>query len=352
VYLGQEEALPEIIIGDTMKFIRLEKSNTIATWAPYLIAVIIFIIVPFAFPTFFQSIFTKGLIFAIFAMSLDIIYGYSALFSLGHAAFFGAGAYAVGMLALRAGISSFWIVLPTSLIIPALLAALFGLVAIRFKDIYFLLVTFALGQVMFVVAYMNDWLKSSGLEGIANIRRPNFGIGAGFRWDTVSLYIFVLIVFIICFFLMRRIVNSPFGKSLVGIRESEPRMRTLGYNTWLYKYLAFIIAGFFAGIAGMLYAWDRGFAGAEVFGADYSFLIMVMVIIGGTGTLWGPIIGAFLLVFVEQFTSLYFPERWPLVLGVIILLTSLFFRGGIAPHLVNLTKRMRKTGNLKSRETV
>jgi len=306
-------------------------------FAPYIIAAIIFILAPPFMSPFFQSIMTKVLIFAIFAMSLDIIYGYTALFSLGHAVFFGTGAYVVGLLSLHAGIDSLWITLPAGIIVTTLLAALLGLIAIRFRDVYFLLITFALGQLMHSFAYLTNWMKSSGLEGIVDIPRPDLGID--FTWNMLNFYFLVFIFFVVCFFLMYRLVKSPFGQALKGIRESEERMRVLGYNTWLYKYLAYIVAGLFAGVAGVLFAWARNFVGAELLSADYSFLVMIMVIIGGAGTLWGSIIGAGLMVLLENVISLFLPERWPLILGAIFVLTALFFRGGIASLLIKFWKK-------------
>ena len=324
----------------TTELVRRNWQGQLISYAPYLLGAIFLILVPPFLPLYFRSIMTKTLIFAIFAMSLDLIYGYTALFSLGHAAFFGAGAYTVGLFALHAGIDSVWITAPGGILVATALAALFGLISVRFADIYFLLITFALGQLMYSLTYLVRWLKSPGLEGIVSIPKPDFGIAA-INWNSTKVYFLVFITFLICFFILNRIVHSPFGQSLKGIRESEERMRVLGYNTWLYKYLAYVIAGLFAGVAGVLFAWERSFISPECVGADYSFFVMVMVIIGGAGTMWGSIIGAFLMIFLEQMVSLYVPERWPMILGVLFVLTALFFRGGLAPHIVRYWKRLR-----------
>lgn len=302
----------------------------------FLLAVILVVIIP-QLSQSLQVMLTKVLIFAIFAMSLDLLYGYTALFSLGHAAYFGTAAYAVALLMRYAGINNVWITVPTAILAGTLLAAIFGLIAVRFIDTYFLLVTFALGMLMYVSYHQIRWLKTPGLEGITGIPKPDF-VFLNIKWDITNFYFLVLVTFIIVFYLLYRIVNSPFGNTLKGIRESEQRMKVLGYNTWLYKYLAFIIAGLFASIGGILYAWDKAFVAAVTAGSDYSIMAMVMVIIGGAGTLWGAIIGSTILVLAQHYVSLVIPARWPLIQGIIFLITVLFFRGGFAPHLEKLYK--------------
>ena len=140
--------------------------------------------------------------------------------------------------------------------------------------------------------------------------------------------------------MIRRLVNSPFGHALQGIRENETRMRSMGYNTWLYKYIAFIIAGFFAGVAGMLFIHHNGIITPFHLSLTNSALAMLICIIGGLGTLWGPVAGAVVIILVEYFASLYFPARWPLVLGGVFVITVMFLRGGIAPHLQRLWSRI------------
>lgn len=314
------------------------RRDKVVRLAPYVtISGLLIVVVPLT-PPFVQTIAAKALIFAIFAMSLDLLYGYTALFSLGHAAYFGTAAYTVGLLWLRGGIDNFWITAPVAVLAATLLAALFGLVAVRFADIYFLVITFALGMLMFALFHQVHWMKSPGLEGIASIPRPDFML-FDIKWSITNFYFLVFVVFVILFILLRRIIRSPFGQSLMGIRENEQRMKTLGYNTWLYKYLAFIIGGVIAGVGGVLYAWDRGFVAAEVAGVHFSFLAMIMVIIGGPGTLWGPALGAGMLIAVEQYISFLVPARWPLILGALFIVTVLLFRGGIAPHLTRLARR-------------
>jgi len=304
---------------------------------PYAIGGIIFVFIPFFLPMYVKSIMTKVLIFAVFAMSLDIIMGYTGLLSLGHAAFFGVGGYTVAILIKRLDISSFWVVAPVSIVMAAICAAILGIIALRVSGIYFLLVTFALS--MLLVSLASKWKWINGTDGLAGIMRPDLGL-SWFTWSSTSFYYFVFLLFVLFYYLMHRVVNSPFGCALKGIRESEHRMRALGYNTWLYKYLAFIIGGLFAGAAGVLFAYHSGVIHPRHLGISGSTLAMLICIIGGLGTLWGPIVGSLVVVLVEYFSSIIVPERWPMILGAVFVIGVMFLKGGIAPHLTRFWKKI------------
>ena len=308
-------------------------------FAPYIVIGVILIILPLFLSPYVQGVLlTKVLIFAIFAMSLNLILGYTGLFSLGHAAFFGVGGYTTGILITRFGVDTFWLTAPLSILMATLFAAVYGLIALRVSGLYFLMVTFALAQLLFAVAW--HWFHmTGGAFGLKGIPLPNLGI-PGFTFNDTSLYYFVLLFFIICYFLLHRIVNSPFGYALQGIREDEPRMRALGYNTWLYKYIAFIIAGLFAGVGGVLFAHWNMLISPRHLGVTTSALGLFYVIIGGAGTLFGPAIGAAVVIGIEYGASIYNPERWPLILGALFVITVMFLRGGIYPHLVNFWKKV------------
>jgi len=308
-------------------------------FVPYIAGGIILVVLPAVLPSYLQGIWTKFVIFAIFATSYDLIYGHTGLLSLGHAAYFGAGGYAVALLMLHYGIDSLWLGIPVGILIGAAVAAAFGFIALRVSGMYFLLVTFALAQLLFSITWNVRWLNSPGMMGIAGLPRPDLGI-PWFSWSTISLYYFVLVIFLICLFLIYRIINSPFGYALRGIRESEPRMRSLGYNAWLYKYIAFIITGAFAGLAGVLFVYYNRFISPTHIGIMFSFLPMIMVIIGGSGTLLGPVIGAMIIIFVEYFASLFTPERWPLILGGIFVVAIMYARGGVSIHLSRLWEKV------------
>lgn len=307
-------------------------------FTPWVAAGTILILLPPFVPLDVQTMLTKVLIFAIFAMSLDLIMGYTGLLSLGHAAFFGIGAYGAGILIVKYGIESFWISAPLGILMATLVAAVFGPIVLRVRGIYFLLVTCALGQLLSCIAVWWDPM-TGGYDGLWGIPRPVLGL-TGFTWDNLSLYYFVFVIFALCSFVLYRLIGSPFGYALRGIRESELRMRTLGYNTWLYKYIAFVIAGFFAGVAGVLYGATYGAIRPSALALDTSALVMLMVIIGGAGTLFGSVIGSGVISLMHYFISWYLPERWPLIVGVVFVAAVMYARGGIIIHLRRLWRKV------------
>jgi branched-chain amino acid transport system permease protein len=295
-------------------------------FVPYIMGIAVFIIIPPFLPLYFQGIMTKIFIFAIVAISLDIIFGYSALWSLGHAVYFGAAAYTTGILIVRVGIESFLLVAPVALLVAGLLAMMFGLIALRGGGVYFLILTLALGELTFSVAWR--WTSLTGGDsGIASIPA---------MMGVTSFYYFVLLTFLVCFYLLYRLINSPFGGALEGIRDSEPRMRCLGYNTWIFKYIAFVISGVVAGVAGVVFASYNGCVVPDHVGLVTSAQLMIMVMLGGAGTLFGPALGAALIVILEQIASVYMPQRWPLILGATFVICAMFARNGLWLQLVEL----------------
>jgi branched-chain amino acid transport system permease protein len=268
---------------------------------------------------------TKVLIFAIFAMSLNLVLGYGGLPSLGHAAYFGVGAYTVGLLALRVT-ANFWIDLGAALTASALTAALFGLLALRARGSYLLMITLALAQVLWGIAF--GWRGlTGGDDGLPGIPRPAAGLPWSFA-DGGRFYYLVLVVFGLTVAALAVIVHSPFGRALVGIRESERRMAVLGYDTWLHKYLAFVLAGLLAGVAGGLFAYYNGFVSPAYLSIVVSAMALIMVILGGAGTLLGPVAGSAVIVFLENVVSAY-TQRWLLALGVIYVAVTLFAPSGL-----------------------
>jgi branched-chain amino acid transport system permease protein len=197
----------------------------------------------------------------------------------------------------------------------------------------------AFGQLLSIVA--TKWNSvTKGTNGLAGIPRPDLGI-PGLTGTSSSFYYLVLIIFVICSFILYRIVNSSFGRSLVGIRENEQRMRSLGFNVWSMKYAAIILAGIFAGIAGILFAYFYGAMVPDYLALETSALPMLMVIIGGSGTLFGPCLGAAVIVLIQQYSAIYVPDRWPLILGAIFVICVMLVRGGFASYLSRFWRAVR-----------
>jgi branched-chain amino acid transport system permease protein len=282
---------------------------------------------------YYLALATKMLIFALFAMSLDLLLGYTGLASLGHAAYFGVAAYTVALLIVRADAPSA-LAFPAGLGAAVVAGALFAPLALRARGSYFLMITFALAQVVWSVAF--GWRTlTNGDDGMPDIVRPNFGFSLD---STGSFYYFVLAVVGVGTLLLIAIVKSPFGRALRGIRDSESRMQALGYDVWRHQYAAFVLSAFLAGIAGALYAYFNRFVGPEYLSIVQSAEALIMVILGGAGTLIGPAIGAGLIVFLEDFVS-SMTEHWVLVLGVIYVLVTLFAPRGLIGLIVELRQR-------------
>ena len=223
-------------------------------------------------------------------------------------------------------------------------AAIFGLVALRATGVYFLMITLALGMVVWGLAHR--WVTmTQGDNGISAIPRPDLGL----PWSlahSVPFYYFALAGFFISFWILLVIVRSPFGRSLVGIRESESRMRTLGYHVWLHKCIGFVIAGGFAGFAGVLWAYYNGFVSPADLQLATSVEVLLMVALGGRGTLLGPALGATIIVFLKNLVSVY-THRWLLILGAVYIATIVYAPEGVVGAVIQWARRTR-TGPLRS----
>ncbi len=307
-------------------------------YLPLVVLVMVLVGLPPFLPSYLRTMLTQILIFGLFAMSLNLLFGYTGLFSLGHAAFFGVGAYAAGILASRLDVTNFWLVLPLGVLAAGLLAALFGIISLRVRAVYFLFVTLALGELAAAVAL--KWTSvTGGSNGLFGIGYPD--LLPGINLIPITYYYLVLVVVAVCIYALYRVVHSPFGLALQGIRDDELRMSHLGYNPWLFKYVAFIIAGMFAGVAGVLFAWFGGTVVPSFMAAAMSALVMLMVIIGSSTLFWGPLLGAAVILFLQYYVSILIPEWWTLVLGVVFVLTVMFLPGGLGVHLQRLWSKVR-----------
>ena len=298
------------------------------------IALFLLLVAPPFFSSFLLTLLTQALIYAILAMSLDIILGYTGLASLGHAAYFGLGAYGVGILTTRYG-AGLGITLPVGVVLAVAVAAIFGLVALRATGVYFLMITLALGMVVWGLAHR--WVTmTQGDNGISAIPRPDLGL----PWSlslSIPFYYFTLAGFLIAFWILRMIVRSPFGQTLIGIRESESRMETLGYHVWLHKYIGFVIAGGFGGFAGVLWAYYNGFVSPVDLQLATSVEVLLMVALGGRSSLTGPALGAGIIVLLKNLVSVY-THRWLLILGSVYILTIVYAPEGILGAVRRWTK--------------
>ena len=300
--------------------------------------VIVLVILPPFLPSYWLTILTQMLIFGVLAMSLNILMGYTGLPSFGHCAYFGTSAYFVAILSTRYQVGFLGCV-ASGLVAAIALGAIFGLLLSHTGGVYFLMITLALGMVVWGLAFR--WVSMTGGDnGIAGIPRPDLGIPISLD-DPIVFYYAVFLVFAVVIILIYIFIHSPFGQSLLGIRESESRMRNLGYNTWLHKYLVFIVAGMFSGVSGILWAYYNGFVSPMDAELTSSFEAFLMVILGGAGTLVGPAVGAGLIVFLKNFISAY-THRWLLIIGAIYILTIMYFPGGLGELFTRLTKGREK----------
>ena len=271
------------------------------------------------------TLLTQAVIVAILAMSLDVLLGYTGLASLGHAAYFGIAAYTVAILTTQYQ-RGFIVCLVAGVLIAAVTAAVFGLLAIRATGTYFLMITLALGMVVWGLAFR--WVSmTKGDNGITGIPRPEVALPWSL-WSPLPFFYFALAGLIVAWALLAVLVRSPFGLSLKGIRESEGRMRALGYNVWLHKYLAFVLSGTFAGFAGVFWAYYNGFVSPVDVQLVTSVETLLMVALGGPGTLGGPALGAAIIIFLKNYVSVY-TKRWLLILGAVYIGVILFAPRGV-----------------------
>ncbi|MDO8692319.1 MAG: branched-chain amino acid ABC transporter permease [Dehalococcoidia bacterium] len=300
------------------------------------VALLVLALLPQVLTSYYVGLAALVLIFGIFALSLDLLLGQCGLPSLGHAASFGTAAYVAGYLSLKVA-NNFPVNFVAGLLAAGLIAAIFGLLVLRTRGIYFLMITLALGQVLYGIAL--KWKSfTGGDDGMPGIPRPNLSL---ISWDLTqvnSYYYFTLIFFVLACVLMYFLLRSPFGHSLRGIRESESRMMALGYNVWAHQYLAFILSGLFAGLAGILYVYYNNMVSPKDLHLIASAKVLLMVILGGSGTFIGPILGAAVIVLFENIVS-GFTERWTLILGVIYVLVIMLAPGGLLGPLKSRLRR-------------
>ena len=291
---------------------------------------------PMVESTFYMQLLTKVLIMAIFAMSLDLLVGYTGLVSFGHAAYFGLAGYALALMAPKYETVSLWWTLPAAIGICALFALITGLLVLRTRGIYFIMVTLAFAQMLFFV--FHDTKLGGGSDGIYIYAKPTMALG---DMDLINLekldqfYWLVLFFTAACYFLLRRILASSFGRALLGIKVNEHRMSALGFPVFRYQLASFTLSGGLAGLSGYLAAVQFGFVNPEILSWHQSGAVLMMVILGGMGTLHGAVIGAFAFVLLQEVLSnqAWFgiaAKHWQLAMGILIMLVALYLPQGLA----------------------
>jgi branched-chain amino acid transport system permease protein len=297
------------------------------------VAVVILATVPlWVGGTYYMNVASQILLYAIFALGVNVLVGYAGLVSLGHAGLFGMAAY-TGARLLNDGHGHFSAV-TVALAMTLVAGAVFAILALRGTGLGFVMITVALGQIVWGVAYR--WLSiTNGDNGITIKGRPNpFGLSlaspAAFYWAT-------LVVFVAALATMAIFVASPFGASLRGTRDQPRRMNALGYHVWMIRFLAILFSAFWSGVAGMLYLYYNQFVSPHAVALTASAEALLMVISGGTGTLLGPIVGAGLVVIVKNVASAYI-ERWNFVLGAIFVMIVVFMPEGLVPGSIRLAR--------------
>lgn len=284
---------------------------------------------------FLITMVNRALIYALAALALDFIMGYGRLVSFGHAAFFGLGAYTVGILSTHlmqdmpllfgwAGSNEALLVWPLAMLVSGLYALIVGAISLRTSGVYFIMITLAFGQLVFFAFVSLS--KYGGEDGLALWGRNTL---AGFGLDRqLGFYYLCLGLLLATWYLLQRLVHSRFGRVLQGSRQNELRMRALGYNPYPYKLTAFVISGALTGLAGALLANNNEFVDPSLTGWMQSGNFLMIVLLGGLGSLIGPIYGALVLLLMEE-VLISLTEHWQIILGPLLILVVLFFRGGI-----------------------
>lgn len=303
--------------------------------ASFVIFLAVLLVLPWLGGDYYINLGSQILIAALFALSLNLLVGYAGLTSLGHAAYLGVSAYVSGWLFLKLG----WghaMTAPAALLLTTLMAAVFGLIALRASGIGFLMITLALGQVLWGLAFR--WVTiTNGDNGLSGLTRPApFGINLD---GASAFYIFTAIVFALSLTCIVLFANSSFGAVLRGTRDQPRRMLALGHNVWLVRYITFIVAGFWAAAAGLLYVYYHKFIHPHALGLTNSAETLLMVIAGGSGTLAGPIVGAAIVVLLKNYVSAFI-ERWTMLLGFVFLMIVMFMPDGLVPGLQRIWTRL------------
>jgi branched-chain amino acid transport system permease protein len=302
-------------------------------WTGFSLVLLLLIVSPLVLPEFWRRFVTEILIWGLLAMSSDILIGYTGMVSFGHSAFFGLGMYGAAAALLTVTPPNLWLALLYGLVGASAVAVFVAYFATRLRDIYFSITTLVFSQIFYVIIF--TWTALTGGENGLTFRRPELGIPGAFSTPFTSdtLHWFVLAVVTISYLVLRRITRSPFGMVLQAIRENEPRTRAIGYSVERYKIMAVMLSGLFAGLAGVLYALQNKFAAPDFVFFLISGETVIFNVMGGIGTLVGPIAGAAFFLLLREGFSRFFTEYYLIPVGLIFTAMVIFMPQGLLGFL-------------------
>ena len=304
--------------------------GTPALAAGLVLVVIALALMPLVVGTFYLQLLTKIMILAIFAMSLDLLVGFTGLVSLGHAAYFGIAAYVLVALSPQYQAASLWLTLPAAIAASSLVALVIGALVLRAAGVYFIMATLAFAQMIY--SFFAESGMVGGADGVYIYFKPEAAIFGVKLFDldrTTDFFYVALAAMALVYLLLRLILGSLFGRVLVGIRDNEQRMRSLGYPTFRYKLAAFVISGGLAGLAGYFAAAQFGFVSPEIMNWHRSGEVLIFVVLGGMGTLIGPAAGALVMVLLQDLIA-GLTTHWLLPMGLFVIAAVMALPNGIA----------------------
>jgi branched-chain amino acid transport system permease protein len=298
-------------------------------WTGFAIVLALLVVAPFVLPPFWQRFVTEILIWGLLAMSSDILIGYTGMVSFGHSAFFGLGMYGAAAALLSVRPPSLWLALLYGLVSAGVVAAFVAFFSTRLRDIYFAITTLVFSQIFYVIIF--TWTEVTGGENGLTFSQPPLAIPGlvSARFTPNTLHWFVLAVVTLSYLALRRVTQSPFGTVLQSIRENEPRTRAIGYHVERYKIVAVMLSGLFAGLAGVLYALQNKFASADFVFFTVSGETVIYNVMGGMGTLVGPVAGAAFFLLLREGLSRYFTEYYLIPVGIIFTAMVIFVPQGL-----------------------
>jgi branched-chain amino acid transport system permease protein len=302
-------------------------------WIGFAIVLVGLIVAPLVLPEFWRRFVTEILIWGLLAMSSDILIGYTGMVSFGHSAFFGLGMYGAAAALLSVRPPNLWLAVIYGLVAAGVIAVFVAYFSTRLRDIYFSITTLVFSQIFYVIIF--TWTEVTGGENGLNFRQPPFSIPGvmSLAFTPVTLHWFVLAVVAVSYLVLRRITQSPFGMVLQSIRENEPRTRAIGYPVERYKIVAVMLSGLFAGLAGVLYAVQNRFAAPDFVFFIISGEVVIFNVMGGMGTLAGPVVGAAFFFVLREVFSRYFTQYYLIPVGIIFTLMVIFVPQGLLGFL-------------------